>query len=159
MASSQHLKGHKEPLSAWSEQAVWVQPVLTPVISTEARGGKSTSSPELGQENLHHSCHVHIHMQREGGLWGSRGFNVVNLQKSVSARHSQSLRANRVTSWEWGATTLSQPCQHPHGSHTMMPPQRGLWKALVLTGAPSLSWMYRGEWERSGTYSRKFSTG
>lgn len=41
----------------------------------------------------------------------------------------------------------------------MMPPQRGLWKALVLTGAPSLSWMYRGEWERSGTYSRKFSTG
>lgn len=41
----------------------------------------------------------------------------------------------------------------------MMPPHRGLWKALVLTEAPSLSWMYRGEWERSGTYSRKFSTG
>lgn len=69
-------------------------------------------------------------------------------------RHSQGLRA---TNWEQGATTLSQHC--PHGSHTMMPPQRGLWKALVLTGAPSLSWMYRGEWERSGTYSRKFSTG
>lgn len=54
---------------------------------TEAQGGKSTSSPELGQENLHHSHHVHVHVQREGGLGGSRGFNVVNLQKSVSVRH------------------------------------------------------------------------
>lgn len=49
--------------------------------------------------------------------------------------------------------------QQPQWPLTTMPPQRGLWKALVLTGAPSLSWMYRGEWERSGMYSRKFSTG
>lgn len=56
------------------------QTLLTPLISTEAWGGKNRSSPELGQENLHHSCHVHIHMQREGGFRGSRGFNVVNLQ-------------------------------------------------------------------------------
>lgn len=34
---------------------------------------------------------------------------------------------------------------------TIMPPQRGLWKALVATGMPSLSCMYRGEWASSGT--------
>lgn len=54
-------------------------------------GGKRESSPELGQENLHHSHHVHIHAQWEGGLGGSRDFNIVNLQESVSVRHSQSL--------------------------------------------------------------------
>lgn len=71
------------------------QPVLTPLIPTEAWGGKRPSSPELSQENLHHSCHVHIHMHREGGLGGSRGFNVVNLQESVSVRHNHGLRASR----------------------------------------------------------------
>lgn len=50
----------------------------------------SVSSPQLGQENLHHSHHVHVHVQREGGMGRSRSFNIVNLQESVSARHSQS---------------------------------------------------------------------
>lgn len=81
----------------------------------EAQGGKSASSPELGQENLHHSHHVHVHVQREGGLGGSRGFNVVNLQESVSARHSQSPGAGRAASthWGWGVVALPERCQHP----------------------------------------------
>lgn len=48
--------------------STWVQLALTPPISTCARGGKRAPSPELGQENLHHSPHVHVHVQREGGL-------------------------------------------------------------------------------------------
>lgn len=60
-------------------------------MHTWAWGGKSESSPELGQENLHHSQHVHIHVQWERGLGGSRDFNIVNLQESVSVRHGQSL--------------------------------------------------------------------
>lgn len=84
---------------------------------TQAQGRKRASSPELGQENLHHSHHVHVHVQREGGLGGSRGFNVVNLQENASARHSRSPGAGRATSsrWGWGAATLSKHCQHSRG--------------------------------------------
>lgn len=60
------------------------------------REGRATSSPELGQENLHHSHHVHLHVQREGGLGGSRGFNVVNLQESIG--EAQSPGAGKATS-------------------------------------------------------------
>lgn len=81
-----------------------IQPALTPATSTCARRahrgagreGASVSSPQLRQENLHHSHHVHVHVQREGGLGGSRGFNVVNLQENTSVRHSQSPGAGNV---------------------------------------------------------------
>lgn len=93
LVGGQHLKGHKKPSSA-PQMSCWalarVQPALSPIQeSTEVGVGKSTSSPELCQENLHHPHHVHVHVQREGGLGGSRGFNVVNLQESTSVRDTR----------------------------------------------------------------------
>lgn len=98
LVGGQHLKGHKKPSSA-PQMSCWalaqVQPALSSINvhvdqeNTEVRVGKSASSPELGQENLHHPHHVHVHVQREGGLGGSRGFNVVNLQESTSVRDTR----------------------------------------------------------------------
>lgn len=86
-------------MSCWA--LTQVQPALSPINvhvdqeSTEVGVGKSASSPELGQENLHHPHHVHVHVQREGGLGRSRGFNVVNLQESTSVRHARGQRCRQ----------------------------------------------------------------
>lgn len=68
--------------------------------------------------------------------------------------HGASQRKTKRTSLK-ASLSLSQ--SHSLGCEcctviiTIMPPQRGLWKALVATGAPSRSRMYRGEWASSGT--------
>lgn len=171
LVGGQHPQGHKKPPSASqsprrSERAVWVGPAQTPLISMCARracrgpGREERILTGAGPEKPPSLAPCPRQRVAGGRLGGKQGLQHCKPAERVSEA--------QLAPWGW------QGCQHPLGTrshhfarvlpapprpHTMMPPQRGLWKALVLTGAPSLSWMYRGEWERSGTYSRKFRTG